>query len=331
MKVAEGPDTQHASPWKLGGLSLKELGWRVFNEMNSDEVPDRAAALSYYFLFALFPSLLFFVALVGMLPIHGLIRGLMTYTESVLPADAASIIRKTLQEVLRGAHSGLLSVGGVMALWAASSGMASLMAALSVGYDVEDPRPWWQRRLLAIGLTIVFSLLMLSAMVLLVFGGTIGGALSRLLGLGDLGMTAWNILQWPVAVFFVLFSLALLYYLAPAVQQRWYWVTPGSLVALVGWVAMSAGLRYYVGHFANYNATYGSIGGVILLMLWLYLTGIVLLLGAEINSEIENAAAERGAVTAKVRGERRPGDAGTAAVDERAADTRPEARRGQAR
>jgi membrane protein len=312
MTLPEGPETGHASPWKLGGLTVVELARRVVSEVNNDEIFDRAAALSYYFIFALFPSLLFLTALLGALPLPDLMDRLMAYLETALPGDAASMVGKTLAEIQRGSHGGLLSVGAVTALWAASSGMLSLMTALDVVYDVEDPQPWWRRRLAAIGLTIVFSLLMLGATVLLVFGGTIGGVISRAVGLGDVGQLAWNVLQWPVAVFFVLLSVALLYHLAPAVQQRWYWVTPGSLVAVVAWVAMSVVLRFYVGHFANYNAMYGSIGGVILLMLWLYLTGIALLVGAETNSEIENAGAERGARSAKARGERRPGDRTTA-------------------
>jgi membrane protein len=291
------------SPWNLGGLSVRELGSRVWYEISKDEVLDRAAALAYYFLFALFPTLLFLTALLGMLPLSGLMERLIQYVDQALPGDAASIVQKTLAEIQAGTRGGLLSIGALAALWAASSGMSSVMTALSVAYDVEDPRPWWKRRLIAILLTVGFSLFILSALLLLVFGPRIGEAVAAWFGLGELFTLVWNIVSVPLVMFLVLVGIALVYYFAPSVKQHWHWVTPGSAVGLVLWLAVSFGLRQYVTHFGNYSATYGSIGGVILLMLWLYLTGAVLLIGAEINAEIEHAAAERGAVTAKAPGE----------------------------
>jgi membrane protein len=292
------------SPWRLGGLSVRQLAARVWAEMWADEVTDRAAALSYYFLFALFPALLFLTALIGLLPVQGLMDQLIAYVAVVLPGDSASVIRKTLDEIVSGAHGSLLSLGALTTLWAASNGMASIITALNVAYDVDDPRPWWKQRLVAIAITLGFSILILTALLLMVFGPKIGGSIAGWLGLGTVFTTAWNVLSVPLIILFVLVGIALVYYLAPAVEQHWRWVTPGSTLAVVLWLAMSFGLRQYVAHFGNYNATYGSIGGVILLMLWLYLTGVVLLLGAEVNSEIEHAAAARGAVTAKAEGER---------------------------
>jgi hypothetical protein len=195
--------------------------------------------------------------------------------------------------------------------------MASVMTALNVAYDVEDTRPWWKRRLLSILLTLGFALFILTALVLLVFGVRIGGAVAAALGLGALFTVTWNVLNIPIVVAFVLVGIALVYYFAPAAKQHWRWVTPGSVVALVLWLAMSFGLRLYVARFTDYSATYGSIGGVMLLMLWLYLTGLALLVGAEINAEIEHAAAERGEVTAKAPGEH------TAPVDRRAGELEP--------
>jgi hypothetical protein len=182
--------------------------------------------------------------------------------------------------------------------------MASVMTTLNVAYDVQDTRPWWKRRLLSLVLTFGFALFILTALVLIVFGPRLGEAAASWMGLGTLFRVAWNFLSVPVVIFLVLVGIALVYYFAPAAQQHWRWVTPGSVVGLVLWLAMSYGLRLYVTSFADYGTTYGSIGGVILLMLWLYLTGVALLIGAEINAEIEQAAAERGAVTAKARGER---------------------------
>jgi membrane protein len=295
------------SPWKLGGISARELARRVWSEMQEDEVTDRAAALAYYFLFALFPALLFLTTLLGLLPIPNLMDRLMEYVSQALPADAASVTQKTLQEVMRGAGSGLLSIGVLGALWAASSGIGSIMSALNVAYDVTETRPFWKRKALAIGLTLLFSVFILTALVLMVFGPKIGETVASWVGLGSVFTLVWNVVSIPVVIVLVTVGVALVYYLAPAAEQKFRWVTPGSALAVVLWLAMSAGLRYYVSHFANYNATYGSIGGVILLMLWLYLSGVALLIGAEVNSEIEHAAAARGAADAKIRGEAEPG------------------------
>jgi membrane protein len=298
--------TQAPSPWNLGGLTLRQLGRQVWNEISKDEVADRAAALAYYFLFALFPTLLFLTSLLGLLPLPGLMERLMAYANQAMPGDAASIVTRTLTEIQDGARGGLLSIGALAALWAASAGMASMMNALNVAYDVTDPRPWWKNRLVAILLTVGFSVFILGALVLIVFGPRIGETVAGRLGFGSQFTTIWNLVSLPVVIAFVLVGIALVYYFAPATQQHWRWVTPGSAVALVLWLGMSFGLRWYVSSFADYSATYGSIGGVILLMLWLYLTGFVLLVGAEINAEIEQAAAARGAVTAKAQGEREP-------------------------
>ena len=288
-----------ASPWKLGGLSVGELGKRVWNEISEDEVLDRGAALAYYFLFALFPALLFMTALLGMLPIAGLMDRLMEYAAQALPPDATSMIQKTLGEIQEGARGSLLSLGALLALWSASGGMASIMSALNVAYDVEEPRPWWKRRGLAVLLTVAFALFIIGALVLMIFGPKFGATLADRLGLGPVFTTTWNIVSVPVVIVLVLVGIGLVYYLAPAKNQRWQWVTPGSAVALVLFLAISFGLRLYVTNFANYSATYGSIGGVILLILWLYLTGVALLVGAEVNAEIERAAARRGAPTAQ--------------------------------
>ena len=296
---------EQPSPWNLGGLTLRELGGRVWAEIWEDEVTDRAAALAYYFLFALFPTLLFLTVLLGLLPMPGLMDRLLQYGDQALPGDAASIVRRTWAEINRGARGGLLSIGVLTALWASSNGMASIMSALNIAYDVEDTRSWLKRRMLAVLLTFGFAVFILAALVLLVFGPQLGAGVAELFGLGTMFTSLWTAVSIPLVMFFVLVGIALVYYLAPAVEQRWRWVTPGSIVALALWLSMSWGLRLYVSRFADYNATYGSIGGVILLMLWLYLTGLVLLLGAEINAEIEHAAAARGALTAKAPGEQR--------------------------
>jgi membrane protein len=279
-------------------VTMHELCRLIWRRIWDDEVPGRAASLSYYFLFALFPTLLFITALVGLLQTPDLINALKTYVNTMLPGDAASLLSRTFDEAAAGASGGLLSAGALAALWAASSGTVSIMAALDVAYKLPDLRAWWRRRLIAVALTVVLTVFTLAALVLLVFGGRIGEVIAGRVGLGRLFTAAWTVLQWPVAVALALTGIALVYCLAPARRRRWRWVTPGSAFALTAWVAMSLGLRVYVHYFGDYNAIYGSIGGVILLMLWLYGSGIALLIGAEIDSETDRARTSKGASTA---------------------------------
>lgn len=283
-----------ASRWALGGLSLSELGRRAFERSREDEILERAAALSYYFVFALIPTLLFLTTLLGLLPTPDLMPQLMSYADRVLPRDAASLLKRTLAEVVTGASRGLLSVGVLAAVLGASSGMLSIMKALNAAYGATDNRTWLRRRLIALALTLGFSVFILTAMLMLVFGERIGEAIGDWFGLDSLSTRAWHLLQWPIVALLGLTGLTLVYHLAPAARRGWCWITPGSAVALVSWLVMSLGLRFYVSRFVNYNATYGSIGGVILLMLWLYWSGVALLVGAEIDSAIERAAAEHG-------------------------------------
>ena len=285
------PAPATASLWRPGGLTLRRLAGRVYDRAWEHAILDRAAILSYYFLFALFPALLFLTALLGLLPTPNLMPQLMGYAARVMPRSAAALVIRTLEEVVQGASGGLLSIGGVAALWAASSGMASIMAALDAVGGIADQRSWWRRRLTAVGLTLAFALFTLTALLLLFFGIRIGEIVAASIGKGPLFTLAWNVLQWPVLVLLVLGGITLVYHLAPARARPWHWVTPGSAFAVLAWLAMSYGLRLYVRYLGNYNATYGSIGGVILLMLWLYLSGVVLLLGAAIDSELERAGA----------------------------------------
>jgi membrane protein len=283
--------------WKLGGLSIRELARRVWSEFQEDEVTDRAAALSYYFLFSLFPALLFLVALLGFLPLKGLQEQLLAYAREVLPPTAATTMERTLAEVIGTRRPTLASIGVLATLWAGSNGLASVMSALNIVFDVTEKRPWWKRRLVAILLTLAFSGFIVAALVLLVFGPKIGALLAGYLGLGALFTIAWNVASVPIVMALGLMGIQLVYYLAPAWERRWRWITPGGAVALGLWLAMSFGLRVYVAYFGNYSATYGSIGGVILLMLWLYLTSVVMLLGGEVDSEIVAAARQRGEAT----------------------------------
>jgi membrane protein len=290
------------NPWKLGGLSIRELAGRVWNEIEKDEILGRAAQLAYYFLLALFPAMLFLTALVGLLPMESIVPELMKYLGSILPDDALSLMMRYLQQVVQGSGTDILSLGLLGALWASSSGVTAVMESLNAVYNAKETRPFWKMRLIAIVMTIGLAGFIIISLTLVLSGEYIAAWIAGWVGWGGLFTLAWNILQWPVVMALMLFAVGVMYYFSPNVEQDWRWVTPGSLFAVMMWLVVSLGFKLYVENFGNYNAAYGSIAGVIVLMLWFYLSGIVLLLGGEINAEIEKAASEK----AKARSEPLP-------------------------
>jgi membrane protein len=179
---------------------------------------------------------------------------------------------------------------------------------------LKETRPWWKQRLTAIGLTVALSIFIIGALILVVAGGRIAEWLAAHYGLGPVFPVGWKIVQWPVALACMTFAFALIYYLAPDFrEQAWQWLTPGAVIGVVLWLLVSLGFRVYLHYFNSYNATYGSLGAVIILMLWLYFTGAAVLIGGEVNSEIENAAAQQGDPEAKEKGEKAPNEKNGAA------------------
>lgn len=278
------------NPWKLGGLGWKEFGHRLWTDSQKDDILGRAAQLAYYFLLALFPALLFLTALLGLFPLEQVLPELMTYLRTVLPADALSLLQKYLDSVVTGTGSDILSLGLLGALWASSSGVTAVMESLNVVYGAQESRPYWKVRLVATLLTMGLAAFIIASITLILYGERIGAWIADIVGLGWLFLLTWTLLQWPVAIGLMLLALAIIYAVCPDVEHDWRWVTPGSVVAVLLWTGLSVGFKVYVDHFGNYNAAYGSIAGVIVLMLWLYLTGVVILLGGEINAQIEGAA-----------------------------------------
>lgn len=317
----------------LGGLSWKELARRVYAETTDDNVLGRAAQLAYYFLLALFPALLFLVSLIGYFAgaDSEMRANLFQYLSTVLPGEASQLVRSTVTDVTEGSGGGKLSFGILATLWAASNGMSAISESLNAAYDVKESRPWWKVRLSAIALTLALSFLIISALVLVLYGHDLAEWVAGSFGLGGAFELAWKIIQWPAVLAFVLLAFALIYYFAPDLRdQKWKWVTPGSIVAVVLWLIVSFGFRTYLEYFNTYSATYGSLGAVIILMLWFYFTGAAILIGGEINSEIEHAMAEQGAADAKERGEKSPDGAPAAARRESAEGARSEKGRQEA-
>ena len=305
IPVEESPAV--TSIWRLGGLSWRTLGRRVWDELYRGGLLTHAAALSFYFLFALFPLLIFLITLLGFFVDSGtdLRSSLFAYLRRVVPSSAFVIINTTLDEISTGADGARLWLGFATALWFASLGIAALSDSLNAMYGVRESRPWWRVRASAIGLTVALVVLILAALSLIVYGGEIGAGIAGYFNRGTLFATVWAIAQVPLAVVFVLLAFAIIYYFAPDLyDQKWYWITPGSLAGVLLWLIVSAVLRIYLRYADSYSLTYGSLGGVIVLMLWFYVTGVAILLGGKMNAEIESAAARAGVPEAKHHGEK---------------------------
>jgi membrane protein len=278
--------------WRLGGLSFKELGRRVIAEVQKDNCFVYAAALAYYFIFALFPFFIFLTALLAYLPIPNLMDQIIGLLAQVMPSEALTLVQENLSALLSEPRGGLLSFGILAALWTSSSAIVAISDALNHAYNVEEGRPFWKVRGMAILLTIGLSIFIIGSIVLLMFGPQIGRWLADFVGLGRAFEIAWNTLRWPVILFLVMTAIAMIYHFTPDVEQSWKWITPGSLFAVALWLVASLGFSYYVNNFGAYDKTYGTIGAIIVLLTWMYVSNLVILIGGEINAEIEHASGE---------------------------------------
>ena len=265
---------------------------RIVQRINDDEIFGRAAQLSYYFLLALFPLLLVLINLLGYLAQEGtgFRAKLIAYLGAVMPGSAVTLVHTTLDEISASSGSGKLSLGLLAALWAASNGMGAISQTLNIAYEVRETRSWWKVRLISVFLTVALSVLIVSALAIVLYGGSIGDALAGKYGFSQFFTTVWNILQWPIALGFVLITFNLIYNFAPNVrreQRRWFSV--GANVGVGLWLLISFGFRIYLHYFDSYSVTYGSLGALIVLMLWFYLTGVAILIGGEVNSEVQKS------------------------------------------
>ena len=298
---------QLKSLWSLGGLTWKQLGKRVWKGIDDNDLLNRAYELAYNFLLAVFPMLLVLLALLGIFASEGssLRNYLFYYFQVALPPLAYQLMTKTLKEIVSASGGGKLTFGLVFALYSGSAGMTQLMSTLNAAYTVRERRSWIKVHLVSLGLTLAISVLIILALFLVVAGGYVLNFVSQHVGISGVAYVGFKVVQWLFALAFVIFAFAVIYYFAPNVyEQHWYWITPGSLVGVVVWVAASAGLRIYL-HFANsYSKTYGSLGAVMILMLWFYVTGLAFLIGGQINATIEHAAAEHGHIEAKAPGQK---------------------------
>ncbi len=278
------------------GSSWAALAKRIFTRIKVHDLLGRAAQLSYYFLLALFPLLLFLVTLLGYFAEVGsqLRNSLLEYLATVMPHSAVTLVQSTLEEITRSRGGGKLSFGLLAALWAASSGMGAIGETLNVAYDVKETRAWWKVRMISVALTITLAVLIMTALAIVLYGGRIGDAVAAMLGYSRAFTTAWRIVELPIAILFVFLTFNMIYYFAPNLRRpRWRRSIPGCIVGGILWLLISLGFRIYLHFFNSYSVTYGSLGALIVLMLWFYLTGVAILIGGEINSEIEGVSGSR--------------------------------------
>jgi len=257
-------------------------------EFQRDDALGIAAQLAYYLILALFPFILVLVSLLGTFGSEELASEVLGYFQQVMPEQAYEIIQDFTDNIISGKAEapGLFTFGILFTIWAASGAFAALINALNRAYDVQETRPFWKVRGIAILMTLGLSVLILIGVLLLVLGPQIGEAIANVFGLERTFLVVWEVARWPVALFFMMFTVALIYYFAPDVDQPFRWITPGGLIGVVLWVLASVGFNFYVSNFGSYNKTYGSIGAVIVLLLYLYISSLTILFGATLNATL---------------------------------------------
>lgn len=295
-QVAESP--LH-SLWDFQGASVKLVWKRTFQAMISDNLLSRAAEMGYYFLFALFPTLVSASSILGLVARRAstIYLSLLHYLALVVPASAYKMVIETFNQTAVSATTGKVTLGLVAAIWSASVGFAAIQDGMNTVYKVKETRPYWKARGLAILVTVLLSV-MISVNLALLLGGDL---LAKLLflrignhGLAVSAVVSVHLVQWVAASALLVLQFSTIYYYAPDLKvKRWHWMTPGAAIGILGWVISSLALRIYLHFFNSYSVTYGSLGAVIVLLTWFYITGLMLLLGAEINSEIQAAVAEK--------------------------------------
>jgi YihY family inner membrane protein len=279
-------------PTDLPGGSWWAAVKRTVREFRVDNLSDWAAALTYYSVLSIFPALLVLVSLIDLAG-QGTIEALLENLGQVAPGSVNDIVAAAIRNLqqTRGSAGVLALVGLATALWLASRYIAAFMRASNAIYDVPEGRPVWKTLPIRIGVTVVVMVLLALSAVAVVATGGVADRLGRLLGIGKATVTAWNILKWPVLLLVVSFMFALLYWASPNARQPFRWVNPGGILAVVVWMLASAGFAIYVANFGSYNKTYGSLASVIIFLVWLWLSNTAILLGAELNAELERGRA----------------------------------------
>lgn len=270
------------------------MGWlellkRTLRETSADDGLGLAAQLAYYLFLALVPTLLVLTAVAGVVADGAFVDRVVAALARIAPSEVVTIVRAQLADLSESNNGGILTLGAASALWSSSAAMAGLMRALNRAYAVTEARPWWRQRGVAILLTLGVGVFILVSITLVVAGPQLAQMVAGRVGLGAAFTWTWTILQWPLVFVLIATAFGLIYYFAPNVSQGFVWLTPGSVFAALLWIGGSLGFRYYVVHVGSFNATYGVLGTVMVLMLWLYISSLFIIVGAEMNSEIAHA------------------------------------------
>ena len=285
--------TAAEAPTDLGGRGWWAALKRTFKEFQADNLTDWAAALTYYGVLAIFPAMIVLVSILGLVG-ESATQPLIDNLGVVAPGPAKEIFTNALKNLQgdQGAAGVLFIVGLLAALWSASGYVGAFMRASNVIYDMPEGRPVWKTLPVRVSLTLVLLVLLAVTTLAVVLTGGLAQKVGDIIGLGNTAVDVWNIAKWPVLLLVVSLMFALLYWAAPNVKQPgFHWVSPGGIVAVVGWLIASAAFAFYVGNFGSYNKTYGALGGVIVFLVWLWISNIVILLGAEFNAELERGRA----------------------------------------
>ena len=269
---------------------IKNALSRTYGDVVRNHTTQMAAALSYYFVLSLFPALIFLSAAVAYLPVPDLFGQALGLMARFIPPDSMGLVRRILADVVTPNRGAFLSFGILGTLWAASGGFSAAIEALNVAYDVQDDRPFWKTRPLAIGLALTIGGLLLLTLAVMILGPRFGEWLASRVHLSNVFVFLWPFIHWSIAIAFTILAVEALYYLAPNVKQRFLATLPGAMLAVGCWIALSYLLGFYFRHFANFNKTYGTLGAGIALMVWLYWTGFAILVGAELNSELAKSS-----------------------------------------
>jgi len=278
------------SPTELSKPSWLYVLRKTLREFGSDQCTDLAAALTYYGTLALFPALLAFVSILGLVSDPAKTTdALFDLAGGLVPEDTVKIAADLIQDLSESSASGFALIAGILgALWSASGFVGAFGRAMNRIYSIEEGRPFWKLRPVTLLVTIIAIVLAVVAAVLIVISGPIAEQIGNVLGLGETALVVWNIVRWPLLAALAVIIMAILYYATPNVKQpKFRWMSIGAFVALIVWVIASAGFGFYAANFSSYNETYGSIGGVIVFLLWVWISNIALLFGAELDAELE--------------------------------------------
>jgi membrane protein len=265
---------------------LQDALLRTYDDIGDHHTLQMAAALSYYFVMSLFPSLIVLSAIVAYLPVPDLFDQALNLMARFIPPDSMGVVKKVLADVVTPNRNAFLSAGLLGTLWAASGGFAAAIEALNIAYDVQETRPFWKTRPVAIGLTVLVGSLLIIALAVMIVGPQFGNWLSGRLHVSVLWQWLWPYIHWTISIGFTVVAVEFLYFLAPNVKQRFFATLPGAILAVGCWIGLSYLLGIYFRSFANFNKTYGTLGAAIALMVWLYWTGFAMLVGAELNAEL---------------------------------------------